>query len=331
MIFARDSEAIRWANETVGLSWSGRARRVVEAAHAVGLFERLGKAPAAVGDLARDLALDAEMVEKVLIVLAAMGLAGRRGRHWLLSPKAEATLVPEAPLYQGNTLAHSAQVWSRWNNLEFALRGQPGGWVFSEAAEQGFRSYRDFILAMHNMAMAGRAAELADRVDLGARQTLVDVGGGPGTYAMALCERNGGLRATVMDLPEAVEIARGLIERFGLADRVRAVVGDWNEAEFGVDVDAVLLSNVLHGPTSDAEMKLAKAHRAMTPGGLLIIQDFLMNPEKTGPLIPALFNLMVGGFSVTELTDRVAAAGFAGIRVRPMPDGVGTTVVTATR
>ena len=147
----------------------------------------------------------------------------------------------------------------------------------------------------------------------------------------ALCERNSDLAATVLDLPETIEIVREVIARLGMSERVRTQVGDWNTDEFGRDRDAVLLSNILHGPTSDAEMKLAKAHRALRPGGLLIVQDFLMNAEKTGPLVPAIFNVMVGAFSVTELTDRIAAAGFKNIRVTPMPERVGTTVVTAVK
>jgi hypothetical protein len=78
-------------------------------------------------------------------------------------------------------------------------------------------------------------------------------------------------------------------------------------------------------------MKLAKAHRALVPGGLLVIQEFLMNAEKTGPLIPALFNVMVGAFSIAEIVERIAAAGFGKIRKSPMPKHVGTTVLTAVR
>jgi hypothetical protein len=54
-----------------------------------------------------------------------------------------------------------------------------------------------------------------------------------------------------------------------------------------------------------------------------------MNAEKTGPLIPALFNVMVGAFSLPEMTQRIAAAGFEKLRARLMPENVGTTVITA--
>ena len=340
MIFKKRGREVRWAGEIIELSWTYRMSRLVQVACGTGIFERLGEGPAAAAAIARTLKLDAKMVEKLLIPLAAMGLVRRSGRAWQLTPKARATLVSASPCYQGNTLAHSAQVSSFWNDLESAVRGRKpalsaaegGAWRFVEA-EGGppIRSHRDFILAMHNMAMAGRAAELADRIDLRGRRTLMDIGGGPGSYAMALCERNPGLTATVFDLPETIKIAREVVARPGMADRVRTVRGDWDEDEFGSGNDAVLMSSILHGPTSGAEVKLRKARRSLVPGGLLIIQDFLMNDRRTGPLIPALFNVMVGAFSETELVERIAAAGFARIRLIAMPTAAGTTLVTAVR
>jgi len=331
MIFKKRGKEVRWAKQVLNLSWDYRAARTVQAAHATGILERLGAGPATAAKIAADRRLDADMAEKVLIVLAALGLAARRGAGWQLTAKARATLVAASPFYQGHAIAHSAQVGVFWNDLEQIVRGKKGGWVLVKKGGPPIRSHRDFILAMHNMATAGRAAELADRVDLKGRRTLMDIGGGPGSYAMALCERNPGLAATVFDLPETIKIARGLVGRLGMARRVKTLVGDWDKDEFGRDIDVVLLSSVLHGPPSGAEMKLAKAHRALVPGGLLIVQDFLMNARKTGPLIPAIFNVMVGAFSLPELAELIRAAGFRRIGKTPMPEDVGTTILTAVK
>ena len=329
MIFRKRGKAIQWANEVMDLSWAYRQARLVQAASGTGLFERLGAGPATAKRVAADRRLDADRVERVLTALTPMGFIARRGETFRLTPRAAATLLPDAPCYQGHTLAHSAQVSSFWNDLESILCGKKGGWRRSGEGGSPIRSYRDFILAMHNMAMAGRGAEFADRLNLRGRRTLMDVGGGPGSYAMALCERTPGLRATVFDLPQTVKIAREVIGRLGMAHRVGTVVGDWDKNEFGRDNDAVLMSNILHGRNDAVEMKLAKAHRSLAPGGLLIVQDFLMNAARTGPLIPALFNVMVGAFALPELTKRVADAGFRKIRTQPMPAHVGTTIITA--
>jgi len=331
MIFTRRTQANRWAAEVLDLTWAGRQACLVQAAHATGVFRRLGAGPTTARQAADDLGLDAAALERALIALAATGLADRQGDIWHLTPKAHATLLSGALCYQGHAIAHGAQVAGIWYDLESVLRGRRGGWVYCEEGRPGHRSHRDFILAMHNMAMAGRGAQLAERVDLRGRRALMDVGGGPGSYAMALVERTPGLTATVLDLPETIEIAREVIARLGMSDRVRTLPGDWNTSDFGEGNDAVMLSNVLHGPESRAEMKLAKAHRSLAPGGILIVQDFLLNAEKTGPVIPALFNVMVGAFSLPELLRRLSAAGFDGVEVKPMPPRVGTTVLTAVK
>jgi SAM-dependent methyltransferase len=334
MIFKKSGKEVRWAKEIIDLSWAYRVSRLVQVAGTTGIFERLGAGAATAARIARDRELDAARVEKLLYPLAALGLVRRAGgKAWKLTPKAAATLVAAAPCCQGDTLTHSAKVWGFWDDLPNIVRGRNVAYYQDDPMphEPPRQFGRDLILAMHNMAMAGRAAELAARVNLKGRRTLMDVGGGPGSYAMALCERNPHLTATVLDLPETVEIARATIARLGMAGRVAAIVGDWNKDEFGRGNDAVLLSSIMHGPTDQAEMKLEKACRALVPGGLLIVQDFLMNADKTGPLIPALFNVMVGAFSLPEMLVRIRAAGFSKIRVKPMPKDAGTTVITAVK
>ncbi len=341
MPFEKQGREIEWARELIARTWEARAARAVQAASGVGLFERLDRGEATSETAAADLSLDPAMTERLLIACAAMDLVTRGGGGWRLTTRAEATLVPGAPFYQGDALAHSAQVEPAWHDLAAHVRGRAGWSRFVEGADPPERSHRHFILAMHNMATAGRAADLADHVRQacgGLSGHLMDVGGGPGTYAMALCDRNPGLRATVLDLAETVEIARGVIQAMGMADRVRTVAGDWNEDEFlppeapdaGAALnDAVLMSNVLHGPSSGAEMKLTKARRSLRRGGVLVIQDFLLNDERTGPLKPALFNLMVGAFSRAELARHVAAAGFEGLEHLPMPEDLGTSLMVA--
>jgi hypothetical protein len=274
---------------------------------------------------------NAERLEKLLIACAAMELVARVEGGWRLTERGAATMLPEAPLYQGNAIAHSADVWGFWNDLEQRVRDVEGGSSFSAEGPGRKHAQRDFILAMHNMAMAGRAAELAEKVDLTGRRALVDVGGGPGTYTIALCQRNPGLRGTILDLPETVAIAREVIARFGMEERIDAVEGNWDESEFGEQVDAVLMSNILHGPHSNAEMKLEKARRALVDGGMLVVQDFLLNTDKTGPLNAALFNIMVGAYSADELAAVVRDAGFGDLRFHPMPEDLGTSLLVAVK
>jgi SAM-dependent methyltransferase len=223
-------------------------------------------------------------------------------------------------------------VWNTWHVLPQAVRGQPAGAAVGPAkAGRDEHEHVSFIMAMHSLAMAGRADELARQVDLGSAGNLLDVGGGPGTYTMALLDRYPDLRATLFDLPQTIAIARANIQRFNLADRITLRQGNWNDDEFGDGFDAVLMSNILHGPDDDTPMKLGKAHDALSAGGLLIVQDFLLNDRRDGPLVPALFNLMVGAWALGEMIDQVEQAGFSVLRHAAMGEDTGQTVIIARR
>jgi SAM-dependent methyltransferase len=325
-----DPGEVEWAKEILEQSWAYRAARALQAAHAVGIFEKLAETEEDDAGIATALHLDPDVTSRLLVACAAMGFLERDESSWRLSAKARATLVSSALLYQGNNIAHSAEVWRFWNDLEPALKGKRGLSIFTPGARRE-RSHRDFILAMHNMTMAGRGAELASRVDLAGKRKLLDIGGGPGTYSAALCEKYPHLMATVFDLPETVKIAREVLARLGLGSRIDFREGDWEIDDFGSGADVVLMSNILHGPGSNSEMKLAKAFKVLKAGGVLILQDFLLNEEKTGPLKPALFNLMVGAYSVKELRGLIESAGFSLFREDPLPDDVGTTLLQARR
>lgn len=345
MHFNRCGPEIQWATELNTLNNSWRAARALQAAVRIGLAAALAQPAASRGhrsaDLAAKLNLDPRRTDQLLVVLAAMDMVWRvpapasaaipdavRCDLWQLSPRGQAMLDPASHYYQGDIIAHSGHSGGFWNALENYMRGQRGGPVFS-ADQTRQMDHRTWIMAMNNLAIGGRGAALAEMIDLSPCRTLADVGGGPGGFAMALCERYPNLHAVVMDLPDTIAIAEHTIAGLGMQDRVSTRVCDWNRDDFGRDNDAVLLSNVLHGADSNAAMKLTKAWQSLVPGGRLVIQEFLINRDRTGPLPAALFAMMVGAYAVDELQAEVHNAGFVDIADRPMPQGFDTHLMTA--
>lgn len=166
---APDDPALDYARELIGVSWRYREARLLYVAHRVGIFERLAGGPAPTVQVAGDLGLQEGLTEKVLIACAALELVVRSNGGWALAPKASAALIPEAEQYVGNWLNHAGEVSDTWDNLENRLRGLEDSGKGGE--ERRERSHRDFILAMHNTAMAGRADDVADAVDLSGNST----------------------------------------------------------------------------------------------------------------------------------------------------------------
>ena len=114
-----------------------------------------------------------------------------------------------------------------------------------------------------------------------------------------------------------------------MADRIAVQPGNWEVDSFGDGNDVVLFSNVLHGPASNTPMKLSKAYNSLTDGGLLVIQEFLLNDARTGPLIPALFNMMVGAYSKAELFAIIEEAGFCEAKLVNNCEKIGSSWIVA--
>jgi hypothetical protein len=310
--------------------WQYRVTRVLLAAYQLGIFTAL-RQPKTAAEIATTGKTDTEMTEKLLIACCALGLLRcDNGKYWL-TQLARDTLLPESPRYMGGLLDHGENLWWSWSGLTDTVRA--GGQVETPSPPEHFVSHwhNHFIWAMHGIAANGAGQFLARQIELNGRKRLLDVGGGPGTYSIILCQRFPGLKAVVWDLPETLVITKENVDKFGLADRISTQAGDWNHDEFGTDYDALMMSNVLHGGGSQAEMKLAKARRALAYDGLLIIHDFLLRNDRSGPLQAALFNIMVGAYTVDELLDVVRKAGFGDVSLVASDPRRGSGIVTAIR
>lgn len=304
--------------------WSYRAARVLHVLSGLKVFTHLEHKPMTAEALAQACGAPSELLEKLLTAGTAMGLLEKDGSLYRNSPLSREYLVEGKPLYQGHMIGHAANVWDVWTDL-------PGKVGLRLSQKEDLDAHRNFICGMHNITTAIRGNLFLDVIDLSGRRSLLDIGGGPGTYSILACQHYPQLKATVFDLPETIAIAQNVIAQHGMADRIATRKGSWDTDDFGSGYDAALLSNVLHGPTSRAPMKLAKAFSALEPGGLLAVQEFLLSDDKTGPLIPALFNVMVGAYSQAELAAEIERAGFVEVRLVARDDAVGSAWLTATK
>ena len=290
-------------------SWGYRTARVLHIANKLDLFTVLGAEDLDLSEICEKCESKPAMTEKLLIACAAMGLVEKTRDKYKNSAIAADYLVRGAPLYQGNIIAHSEHVQGLWDKFEEQLYLEPPG------KDDESKQHRDFIMGMDNITAAGRGQIFLDNIDLSGRKKLLDVGGGPGSYSILACRKYPELEAVVFDLPETIEIAKEVIARENMQDRITLRPGDWNTDSFGEGFDAALLSNVMHGADYNVEMKLNKTYDCLISGGLLVVQEFVLNDEKTGPLIPALFNIMVGAFSRRDLISVIEKAGFTNCRV----------------
>ena len=179
-------------------------------------------------------------------------------------------------------------------------------------------------MGMFNSAM-GVAPQLATQIDLSGRRSLLDLGGGPGTYAIHFCLENPQLKGTVYDLPETEPFAKKIIEQFGLSDRIDFIPGDYLKKDLKGRYDVVWLSHILHavGP-AECRMILEKTVSVLEPKGMVLVHDFILDDSFDGPLFPALFslNMLVNTkqgqtYSQGQIEEMLLSTGFKEVRRLP--------------
>ena len=281
------------------------------------VFTPLEDGPSGPEELARITKCDQRALTMLLNALAAMGLLVKSGELYDLSALAKMFLVKSSPRYMGYIIRHHHRLMASWSRLPQAVRtGQPTR--ESGSSDDG---REDFLMGMFNLA-SGIAPRLAESLDLAHRERLLDLGGGPGTYAIHFCLENPKLRATVFDLAGTKGFAEATISRFGVGDRVEFMAGDYLHDPLPGGYNVAWLSQILHaeGPEGCRNI-LDKAAKSLKPGGLLIIHEFILRDAMDGPEFPALFslNMLLGtqagqAYSEAQLRDMLAEAGARDIR-----------------
>ena len=292
--------------------------RVLLTACELGLFTALEEGARSSAEVARALGADGRATDRLMNALCALGLLEKRGDRFANTPLAARFLVQGKPDYLANLL-HTAHLWQTWSTLTEAVRR--GRSVMAHAVKaQDATWLRAFIAAMHWRACQ-QAPAVVTALDLSGVSRVLDVGGGSGAYAMAFARVKGDLQAVVFDLPGVVPLAEEYIRQGGLSDRVRTVAGDFEVDPLGSGFDLVFLSAVLHGnaPAQNHAL-LRKSAAVLAPGGRLVVQDFIMDEDRTAPAFGALFalNMLVGTdggdtYTESEVRQWLEAAGLADI------------------
>jgi predicted O-methyltransferase YrrM len=300
------------------LSWGYRPAILILSANRLRLFDALSGRPMTPAGIAHRLGLDERALTIVLDALVSLGLVIKRGGTYRCGAAVKDLLVSGGSRFQGNILDHRFNVLERWMHLPFVL--EEGGPAEFARPKRSPAQWRHFILGMEDIARESIAPFLR-AFDLGGRRRLLDLGGGPGTYTIALCRRYRRLEAVLFDLPDTIPIARTQIREAGLEDRIKTVTGDYLADDIGRGFDAVLLSNIVHSLSLTEFLALArKVHLALDDGGIIAVREFRLDESRTSPPASALFavNMLVstdGGncYTASEIEKTIRRAGFTGL------------------
>lgn len=305
--------------------------RAILTAVELDVFTALGDGKDA-GQVAGAIGADARATEMLLNALAACELVTKQAGVFRNTPVAAQHLAGPARM----AWMHHVHLWQSWSTLTDSVRTGTAVLAGGAEARGGGAWTEAFIAAMHHNA-AERAPHVVRAVGTEGVRRLLDVGGGSGAYSIAFAQAAPGLRADLLDLDPVTRIAQRHIVEAGLADRVQTRAGDLHRGSLGENYDVVFVSAICHmlGEEENRDL-IARCRAACAPRGRVVIQDFLLSPDKTAPRFAAIFslNMLVGtahgsDYSAEEYAGWMRAAGLGDIRHVPLPGPAELMIGTA--
>jgi ubiquinone/menaquinone biosynthesis C-methylase UbiE len=310
-------------------AWGYIPTVVLEAAIRHHVFDVLDAAPKTLKETAAATGASERGLRAIMNVLVGLNFLARDGQRYKLTAESEAFLVSTKPGFHGGILKHtSEQLMPKWLQLnEIVATGRPATSVNQEGAGSDF--FQKFVIDIFPMSYPSAQA-LARHLALdqsGAAVRVLDLAAGSGVWGIALAESSERVAVTAVDWVDVLPATRETVARFGLTDRFAFVSGDLLTADFGCGFNVATLGHILHSE-GEARSKtlLRKTFKALAPGGTISIAEFLVNADRTGPVMPLLFaaNMLVNTddgdtYSFEEIRDWLTEAGFTNPRLLEAP------------
>jgi 2-hydroxy-4-(methylsulfanyl)butanoate S-methyltransferase len=313
-------EAITDVREISRIAYGFMGSKALFAALDLGLFDLLASEPATRDQLAEKTGVAKNRMSTLLSALTALGFLLHVESSYANAPATQRYLVRGGDAFFGDyyRLQIDKLIFPGLIGLTDGLLGRPNQSMREMLADPDNAAL--FSDAQHQGSM-GPALLLSRRVDLAGRTSLLDVAGGSGAFSIVLCKRHPNLRATLLDFPNVIEVARRYIDESQLSSRIALVAGDALEAEWPDNQEVVLMSYLLSAVgESDIPNLLDRAWHSLSPGGLLVLHDFMLDSARDGPREAALWFLFYisqrsdsASFTAADLVGLLQRRGFVDI------------------
>jgi len=300
--------------------------RVILTALDLDIFSVLGGQSWTIRQLARALHASERGVDILCRNLASLGLLDVQNGRYKNSPLGATALNKKHPEYRGAYLSLLQRHWDEWSQLTDSVKSGKPLPDNEPIPEEEHR--RAFTWAMHHRSR-DMAPRIAKHIDLRGATTLLDVGGGPGTYTLAMLAKWPKLHGTVGDRPAALQVARAVARQHPAGKRLSYLPLDFMAEAIPGSYDVILLSNVIHiyGPGENITL-LKKIKAALNPGGRVIIQDFFLWDKKgLRPIETNLFAITMllhtdtgNTYTAQDVKKWMAKAGFRTVTTIPTSD-----------
>lgn len=317
--------------EIIEMAMAFQKSRILLTAFELDIFTVLDEKEMDAGMVANELNLHKSGTERLLNALVSLALLNKKDNNFSNTGISLKFLSRNKSDYLAG-LAHMNHLWDTWSNLTDVVKTGKATQE-TDINDRGEEWLESFIQAMHNRGAKQAPAQLA-HINLQGVDSVLDIGGGSGCYSMEFLNRKPELKAVVFDLPNVVPISRKIIEKEGFTGQIEHQAGDYTTDELPKGFDLVFLSAIIHSNSFKTNRELVKkCYDALNPNGKIVIQDWIMNDDKTEPAQGAIFaiNMLTGTaagdcFSESEIKEWFRYAGFSDYKKTNLDAGLGQVV-----
>ena len=283
------------AEDVSRIAFGFMASKALFAALHIGIFDKLADTPKTAAQVAQETRIPVNRVTTLLTALTGIGLVDRAEETYSNSPGAAAFLVQGAKYDFGDYLRYQidGQMYPFLDQLNEVVDGS----LDPDAVD----SYQHWMADPEEAALYSNAQHagslgpgrtLARLVDLSGAKNLLDIGGGTGAMSIRLLEANPDLVATIIDFPNVAEIGWRFVTDAGMVDRIRYIPGNAMKTAWPTEQDAILMSYLFSGvPGTEVPRLVGDAFACLAPGGHYMVHDFMVEDDRSGPPMAALWRL----------------------------------------
>jgi demethylspheroidene O-methyltransferase len=296
------------------------------------LFDLLAQGPLNEQELSRRLDVPLDGLQRLLAAAVALDLLEHRPAAAYGLGKLGAPMVGNAAI--AALVEHHAVLYADLQDPVALLRGTGASpalskyWAYATAAAPGALSPAQVneYSALMSASQPLVAEEVLDSYDVRRHRCLLDVGGGQGRFLRAVGRRAPELQLMLFDLPGVVPVAHDALAADGLAHRSTVHGGDFTRDPLPGGADIATLIRVIYDHPDERALAILRAvHRALPPGGTLLLAEPMAGAPGAPRMGDAYFGFyllaMHGGRSrtATELQALMETAGFERVRELPTP------------
>ena len=267
------------------------ATGVIGAAATYSVFTHIENGAVTATEVATRADISERGAQALLDGLVAIGLVTVEGGRYSNTAEASAYLVDGKPAsLVGFAKVKLTHTGSLINLPEVVKVGGPLAGAETDKADN--LHWADLVPAIAPVSVPAATAglEVLGIADAG-EISILDVGGGSGVYSSIWLNANPAARATQLDWEPINEIALRMVAESGVGDRFTTVNGDFHTTDFGTgQYDIALYSHIAHQEDAESNTEVfTRFRKALKPGGALVVSDYIVEDDRSGPAFPLIF------------------------------------------